>query len=630
MSGICGMLAFDGTAPSLGPILDKLERRGPDATRAWNDGPVALGHTLLATTPEALVEVLPLTDEASGCTITTDARLDNREELIAALGLEGETRTIGDGELILRAYLEWGEDCPKHLLGDFAFAIWDPRHQRLLCARDHMGMRQLLHHHAPGRLFAFATEAEALIAHPDVPNRINEGRIADYLDDLEGIDFTSTFFEEIFRLPPAHALTVNASGLAIRRYWVLPVEPELKLDSDLAYADAFLTVFTRAVRSRLRSAGPVGSMLSGGMDSGSVAAVAARLLGEDGSPVLRTFSAIGPNSGTCPESKAIHAILSLPRISPTTVDHSALGPLSQQLWQLGEDVGEPFDDHMTLIRSIYLSAQQGRVKVMLDGVAGDVVLTSGNRVAHHLRGRRFQLAWREACGEEAFWQSPHYRFRSFLSGSWVAFMPAPIRRAKRRLGWRLHDAIVGFGGRIDRQFARRVGLNARRKEFHRHIAMNDLTDTENRIQAILHPHLVVARERYDRTAAALGIEPRDPFMDVRLVQFCLSLPAEQLQRAGWPKYVLRVATKGLLPDEIRWRRGKEHLGWTFTQQLFSEFPEWRDKLNEARTALSYYVAGDRRARLVSNSRLERDYGLFYLARWLARNKAPIDNVDSLK
>lgn len=630
MSGICGVFAFDAVEPSLGPILDKLERRGPDATRSWSDRPVALGHTLLATTPEALVEVLPLTDEASGCTITADARLDNREELIAALGLEGEIRTIGDGELILRAYTQWGEDCPTHLLGDFAFAIWDPHHQRLFCARDHMGMRQLIYHHAPGKLFAFATEAEALVAHPGAPTRINEGRIADFLDDLEGVDFTSTFFEEVFRLPPAHAFTVDATGLAIRRYWVLPSEPELKLASDQAYADAFLTVFTDAVRCRLRSAGPVGSMLSGGMDSGSVAAVAARLIGEDGGPILRTYSAIGPNPGTCPESKAIHAILDLPGISPTIVDHSALGPLSEQLWQFGEDVGEPFDDHMTLIRSIYLSAQQDSVKVMLDGVAGDVVMTSGNRVKHHLRSRRFRLAWEEACGEEAFWKSPRYRFRSFLAGLWVTFMPSAIRRTKRRIGWRLHDAFMGIDGKIDRQFARRVGLNARREEFHRHIAMNDLADTENRIQAILHPHLVVARERYDRTAAALGIEPRDPFMDVRLLQFCLSLPAEQLQRKGWPKYVLRVATKGLLPDKIRWRRGKEHLGWAFTRQLFSEFPEWRGQLDAARTALSRYIAHDRHARLDSNSRLEREYGLFYLARWLARNTAQIDSVDSLE
>src|SRR5262245_26319534 len=176
-------MALDGSEPSqpqLDSILEPLARRGPDATHSWRQGPVALGHTLLATTPESLVEVLPLTDPDSGCTITADVRLDNRVELIARLELAAEDRTIGDGELILRAYLRWGEECPARLLGDFAFVIWDPRSQRLFCARDHMGMRQLLYHHRPGTHFVFATEAGAVCAHPDVPRRINEGRIADF------------------------------------------------------------------------------------------------------------------------------------------------------------------------------------------------------------------------------------------------------------------------------------------------------------------------------------------------------------------------------------------------------------------------------------------------------------------
>ena len=153
MSGICGIVSLDGSTPDpaeIQAIAASLERRGPDGTHCWNGGPIALGHTLLATTPEALTEVLPLTDPQTGCTITADVRLDNREELIASLGMASETRTIGDGELILRAYLHWGEACPEQLLGDFAFAIWDPRSNQLFCARDHMGMRPLIYHHAPG------------------------------------------------------------------------------------------------------------------------------------------------------------------------------------------------------------------------------------------------------------------------------------------------------------------------------------------------------------------------------------------------------------------------------------------------------------------------------------------------
>src|SRR4029079_19246480 len=168
------------------------------------------------------------------------------------------------------AYLRWSDACLDHLLGDFAFAIWDPRADRLFCARDHFGMRQLTYYHEPGKFLAFATEVPAVLALDETPKRINEGRIADFLERLQGIDQTSTFYEEIFRLPPAHCLTLDSAGLRITRYWTLRPGPQLNLASPEAYAQAFLEVFTEAVRCRLRSAGAVGSTLSGGVDSGSI------------------------------------------------------------------------------------------------------------------------------------------------------------------------------------------------------------------------------------------------------------------------------------------------------------------------------------------------------------------------
>ena len=620
MSGICGMWAFDGEPPDLGPMLTQLERRGPDATRQWRDGPVALGHTLLATTPEALVEQLPLTDADSGCTITADVRLDNREELIAALGLRDEARTIGDGELTLRAYLKWGEDCPKHLLGDFAFAIWDARARRLFCARDHMGMRQLNYCHVPGKLFAFATEAEALVAHPAVPKQINEGRIADVLDDLEGVDFTSTLFGEVLRLAPAHVLIVGPAGVSLHRYWRLTPGPELKLENDHAYEAAFLLVLTEAVRCRLRSAGPVGSMLSGGMDSGSIVALAAQLLAANGDGPLRTFSATGPDPAICPESKAIQTVLGLKGIVAATIDYLALHHRLPELWRLETDTGEPFDQHMTLVRAVYLLARESGVKAVLDGAAGDVVLTSGNRVAAHLRQWRFRSAWRDARGEEAFWKIAKYRVRSMLGGLWVAFVPNKVRRARRRLAWRFDDAKLGLSQTIDPNFARRADLRGRRNTSRAFVSLDDLTDAERRAEAIGHPQLVAGRERYDRTAAAVGIEPRDPFMDIRVIQFCLSLPADQLQRGGWPKHLLRRATEELLPDSIRWRHGKEHLGWAFTQRLFAEFPQWTERLDAARFVLSKYVRSPAHQARSKPDTLERQFELFVLACWLERNQ----------
>jgi len=176
MSGICGQFNLDDApvaAADLRAMTAMLEKRGPERTGRWRDGATGLGHTLLATTPELTFERQPFKHAETGCVITADVRLDNRDELLDAFGLLEQRDSIGDAELILLAYLEWGEDCLDRLLGDFAFAIWDPRHQKLFCARDHFGMRPLYYHHAPGKRFLFASDARSILVLPQVPYRIN-------------------------------------------------------------------------------------------------------------------------------------------------------------------------------------------------------------------------------------------------------------------------------------------------------------------------------------------------------------------------------------------------------------------------------------------------------------------------
>ena len=586
MSGICGVWAFDGGDPDLNPVLAQLERRGPDGTRDWRGGPVALGHTLLATTPEALVEVLPLNNQASGCTITADVRLDNRDELIAALELDGETRTIGDGELILRAYLLWGEDCPTHLLGDFAFAIWDPRGPRLFCARDQMGMRQFNYCHLPGRSFAFATIDTALLALEAVPGAINEPRIADFIADLEDYDFTSTFFEHIHRLAPAHSMTVTSAGIRVRRYWTLTPGAVLDLPTDDAYAAAFLVVFTEAVRCRLRTARGLGAMLSGGLDSSSVVAVAAGLMSAAGKGPLRTISAVDPEASHCPETRAIHSVLTIGGLDPILVSKADFGGKRDALVSEMDAVRNPFEVNMTMLRSIYLAARDHQLNVVLDGGGGDVTLTSDNRIAALLREGRFRQAAAEAKAAQKFWNAPDSaaaRLRELSAGAWVAFAPLAIRAAWRRA--RLSAPLAD----LKPDYARRVDFPSRQRVADRHVSMRVRGDAARRAQAIGHPNLASGRERYDQVAGSFGIESRDPFMDLRLIQFCLSLPPEQLQDNGWPKLILRRAIDGMVPGEIAWRQGKEHLGGDFSLRLIETWPAWADSMRDQQSPLAYCI-----------------------------------------
>lgn len=598
MSGIFGLLNTDG-APiaerDLARMAAPLERRGPEGTGIWYDGVAGLGHTLLATTPEAVHERLPLRHPASGCVITADARLDNRPELLSALGLHDRTADIGDAEVILRAYLAWGEACLERLLGDFVFAIWNPRVHTLFCARDHFGLRPIYYHHTPGRFFACASEPRAILNLPQTPYRINEGRIADFLvNELEGIDKTSTFFEEVYRLPPAHTLTVTPEGITKLCYWTLEPGPELRLRSDEDYAEAFLEVFTEAVRCRLRSAGPVGSMLSGGMDSGSVVAVARGLLAEQGRGPLLTFSAVGPDPDTCVETRAIHAAMTMDGLAPHTICFSDLDALMPELEELTWDLDEPFDNHMTLPRAVYLTARRAGVKVVLDGVGGDIVLAEGTHLARLLRRGRWWKAWHEAVLQDRFWGGHYPAWQSFYHSARTAFVPDSARRLRHRLtaAGRMRRRVEQRmrGVLIHPAFAARISLSGRLAVLDGHGSPGLMPDYgRERAKAVLHPYQTVGRERYDRVAATLALEPRAPFLDRRLVEFCLQLPGGQKLDEGWPKAILRRATVNRLPDAVRWRRGKEHLGWSFTEALMGHMQErLRSNLNGARDTLATY------------------------------------------
>ena len=569
MSGICGSFALDG-APAdpamLGAVLDALARRGPDRSAIASNGPVALGHALNATTPEALIEAMPWRHGETGCVITADVRLDNREALLGQLGLEGAARTIGDGEIIVQAYLKWGRDCPAYLAGDFAFAIWDPRRQRLFAARDKVGMRQFIYHHQPGNLFAFATDAEALVQHARVPCRINEGRIADLIEGLEAIDGVSTFYESVLQLPPAHALIVDRETLAIWRYWQLEPTGIIERANDRAYEEAFLEVFTEAVKRRLRAPeGVLGSMLSGGMDSGSVVAVAARLLQQEGAPPLKTVSAIDTNP-ECLETRAIRALLSLPHLDPQLIPSEMPDPVRQAVCEAVRNCPEPFDGHMAMVFAVYHTAQAAGLKAVLDGLGGDTTLGSGNVVHWHLEEGRIGAAWREARADEQFWGDLMPAREQFAQLARQRFVPLGIRRVWRGLKPRITRTDPDKPRFLNHPFAQRIDFAARLARFREHTALGVDASLETRAKRMVHPFIIAGRERYDRVAGSYGIEQRDPFLDPQVLEFCLTLPVTQLKDAGWPKFILRRAMAGYLPDEVRWRTGRTHVGGNFIEQ----------------------------------------------------------------
>lgn len=286
MSGIYGIVRFDGAPVSAEPLrrmAAAMALWGPDGRGQWLGGAAGLGQLMLHTTPESQRERLPASIRvAPHLVITADARIDNREELFDALGAPSAGREqTPDSSLILLAYEKWGRECVRRLAGDFAFAIWDGRERRLFCARDPFGCRPFVYL-LDERRFVFASDVKGVRAQVEAP-RINEALLAAYLQmRTDWAEKRLTFFEGIVKLPPAHFLTVQDGRAELAEYWRAEDAPEVRRATKGALAEEMRALFEQAVKCRLRSAFPVGSHLSGGLDSSAISVVAARGLRERG------------------------------------------------------------------------------------------------------------------------------------------------------------------------------------------------------------------------------------------------------------------------------------------------------------------------------------------------------------
>ena len=572
MSAIVGFLGLDGRAAAegdLGRMIDSLAHRGPDGRSIWLEDCVGLGQCMLRTTPESLNEHLPLRREH--LTITADARLDNRADLMRILR-GGGTDSISDSELILDAYLRWGEDCPQRLLGDFTFAIWDASRRELFCARDHFGVRPFYYFHQAGQRFVFGTEIKAIFTITDIPRRLNEAKIADYmLASFE--DKARTFYLDINRLLPASTLVVGRSGIRIRQYWALEPEREIRLKSDEEYAEAYRSHFVEAVSCRLRSAYPVGSMLSGGLDSSSIACVANELLSSQGGDDLHTFSIVFDKVKKSDERPYIENVLAARHFSSHLIDGDGITPLDDLdsvLWHQDEPFFAP---NLSLTRSGWHAAHEQGVRVLLDGVFGDNVVSHGTEHLRWLATRwRLLSLSRElrALTEKSARNAPRWRSLSWFVVNYgiKPYVPEAGMRAWRGMRGHSGDPIAAQCAMFEAGYRDRNQLQ-RRLTGASKLDRAPKTSRQVHCDSLVSGMIQTALEVYARGCSEFGLEARFPFLDKRLVEFCLAIPGEQKVSQGYTRSVVRRALQGYLPDAIRLRSDKGNLGWSFKGGLRS-------------------------------------------------------------
>lgn len=575
MSGIAGVIRLDGIAmpEPLEAMLRPMRRRGPDRQAVACIGQAGFAHALLATTPEAVVEAQPWRHPESGCLLVADSRLDNRTDLLRMLDINRHADDVGDCELLHAAWQRWGEDCADRLRGDFAFALWHPGRRELYAARDVMGVRPFAFHFAPGRLFAFGSTTEVVMAQGEVPTALDEGRIADALiAETEGIDAVCTFYKAVRRLPPAHWLRLREGRIEQRRYWQ-PVGKAAPSDlprNEAEWIEAQRAHLNHAVRLRLRSNRRVGAMLSGGLDSSAVVALAART--HAGAKLFPVFPAIDSGHADCAETRHIHAVTAHVPCMPTWVDLATFqqAPMTTPDWW---DAGlEPFDGGMTMIGELYRAASNAGTICVLDGVPADNLYAIGQQARQLLRMGHWRQAWKVALDMRNLTDDPSYL--SVLKTLAGCVMPQAVRGLRQ---WRRdrHDfQVLLERSPVSAALARREALWRRYCRYRQGIDDGRCWDASGMAMSSMGTaYITAAIERYNRVASLFGVEPRHPFADRDLIEFQAWMPLPLRIRNGHRKWVLRQAMANDLPETVRWRQDKEHLGWRFSQaQLARDWP----------------------------------------------------------
>jgi asparagine synthase (glutamine-hydrolysing) len=537
MCGMCGIVHF-GAPPETGEVeamATELDHRGPDGRGSFAGPGVVFAFRRLAIIDLSEAGAQPFGSENGRLQLMHNGEIYNYRELRRELESRGHRfRSSTDTEVILHAYREWGERCVERFNGMWAFALWDQERQRLFCSRDRFGVKPFYYRH-DGPRFAFGSEPRAF---RNDRLKANGEAVYEYLDQGYLDQVGETFFAGVHRLPPAYSLAFDESGLRVWSYWQL----EEREPPDDAVED-FGRLFLDSVRLELRSDVPVGTALSGGLDSSAVAVSADRLLRTEAENAKalggkqRTFTAYFEQPGYDERSFA-EAVVAQTQAEANWVTFTA-DELVEDLPRIVEAQGEPFGS-TSICAGWYVmrAAKAGGVKVMLDGQGGDELLAGyrahlGFRLADLLARGRLRELRAEIAGTD---HGP----LALATAVARPFAPEGLVRAVRA---RTRSSLV------------HPELHRSRE---RDVDGSPFPDRLRRYQ-----QLVLTRRglpellRYeDRNSMAHSLEARVPFLDHRLVELCFSLPPHELIRGGETKSILRRAFGDLLPPAVRERRDK--------------------------------------------------------------------------
>jgi asparagine synthase (glutamine-hydrolysing) len=530
-------------------MANVLKPYGPDRQKILTRGNATFVFCLHKLTPEDSFEVQPLL-LVDRFVMLFDGRIDNRSELGDILGISAsELRSMPDSMIALRLFDRCGERAFERIVGVFAIIIVDLQDGRLLCARDHMGLRVLHYHRSAGR-FAVATVPEALFALSWVPRILNKEKLADNLVGLWG-NHEATYYQDVFRVLPGFTVHVRGPTFSKHQFWDPEGIADVRFTNDHDYVEAFKECLNEAVRARLRSCRPPCATITGGLDSSSIAVIAADILAASGNR-LNTFTAV-PEAGFArqelrgryfDETPYVRQIAEVNRnIRPHFITQSS-DPIPEKIADVIRKSGLPGGTLNSLWGvDMFAAARSAGHNVMLAGEMGN------DTMSYHGWGLFTELLlagrWLRLFAEI---RSSGYRWRQHVRHRLIApLIPASLFRGYKQ--WRRggnppwHDyalirpEFAARSGVIDRMAREYSPFEAPIRDW-RLVRINDFRDYGE------------AADWYAKVRAEFGLDIRTPACDRRVVEFCIGIPEDQYLRKGRDRWLIRRAMEGRLPDIV--------------------------------------------------------------------------------
>ena len=535
MCGIGGILGYNSTAHSIESMLSKISHRGPDGIRFFKQGNIEFGHARLSIIDLTESANQPMIDPSSGNIIVFNGEIFNYVELKASLRNHYSFLTESDTEVILAAYSVWGIECLQKLQGMFALALFDKKVNKVLLVRDRFGIKPLYYRKIKDCLF-FASEIKAIVNIDGIDEEVSEVKAYEFLANRQLDVNSQTLFQSVNQILPAHFAWVSEGGKidVPCEYWQFPLLGRAKFTKETSFQ--LKEVFSDTIKLHLRSDVPVGSFLSGGIDSSSITCFS---LQNNQQSDLHTFSAILPYFH--PENILIDDVLNT---SKRLIAHKFLldgtnffDDIPNIIYHHDEPI---MDGSMYAHYKICELAKHNKIKVLLSGSGGDELFGgyASHIYAHHA-GLLTQFRIKEYFKNiRKIKSEPSNNYENIVFKSLYECLPVRLRRFVK-----------------NQQLQKRNGhLQVKPFVKHFHFEHSDpyYANLLNNYKSWTVPPYL---HYEDRNSMAFGIETRVPFMDHKLIEFVLQFASDELIN-GNSKSLMRKSFTGIVPDSVLQQKGK--------------------------------------------------------------------------